>query len=83
MGKHEKWPGSFVETGKAWGFIPGIYSLPYLKHEQTLFMIIPIPSLNVPEMRHRDTFFSQFHLTVTMETMTVKKISTSFLAMYF
>ena len=43
---------------------------------------ISIPSLNVPKMRPSGAF-SQFYQTGTMETMTVTKLSTSVLAMYF
>ena len=56
------------------------YSLPVLKHDQKRF--IRIPSLNVPEMRPLGSFWS-ISQTVAMETMTVRNILTSVLAMYF
>ena len=54
------------------------YSLPELKHSQKRSICIPL--LNVPEIRH---FLANFSKMVTMETITVTKISTSVLAMYF
>ena len=56
------------------------YSLPALKDDQKRF--IGIVSLNVTEMRPSGTF-CQFYQTVTMETMTVRKISSSPFALYF
>ena len=53
--------------------------LPDLKYHQKRF--IRIPSLNVPEMWPFDTF-SQFYQTVTMGTMSFRKIWTSVMAMY-
>ena len=51
-----------------------------VKHNQKRF--IRIFSLNVPEIRS-SALFSQFYQTVTMETMTIIKILTSVLAIYF
>ena len=56
------------------------YSLPVLKHYQQ--HVIRIASLNVPEMAFW-ALFGQFYQMVTMETMAVRNILISVLAMYF
>ena len=43
---------------------------------------VPSLNVNVPEMRAL-VIFCRFYQTVTMRTMTVTKISTSVLTMYF
>ena len=57
------------------------YSLPDLKHEA--FRFVRIPLLNAPCRNETFRHFNQFYQTVTMETMTVTKILTSVLAIYF
>ena len=72
MEKHEK-VASFPRRGRESLRIYSWCSLSDLKHDQKCFI----------RMRPSGTFFSQFDQTVTTETMTVRKIATSVLAMYF
>ena len=77
MENKKKCPSSHVKAVKDLR-IYSWYSLPDFKHDQKRFICILL--LNIPEMRPLGTF--KFYRTVSMETMTITKISTLVLAVH-